>query len=78
MKIVIEIILKPNVKYLLNTDGAILLLEKNDSNHVLMNIEVPNISIKEISKDFIAYLLIDSVYNLRDIERFEIINPKIY
>jgi len=78
MQIVIAIDLKPGVRYLLDTNGTIILLDKDDSNRVLMNIEATGVTASEVTKDFIAFLLIDSIYNLRDIEKFEIVEPKIY
>jgi len=78
MQIVIAIDLKPGVKYLLDTNGVICLLDKDDSNRVLMRIDADNITANEVTKDFIAFLLIDSIYNLRDIEKFELISPKTY
>jgi hypothetical protein len=78
MQIVIAIDLKPGVKYLLDVDGAIYLLDKDDSNRLLMNVEATGVTTSEISKDFIAYLLIEHIYNLKDIEKFELISPKTY
>jgi len=78
MQVIIAVTLKPGIKYLLDTNGAICLLEKNDSNQILVKIDIDNSSIREITKDFVAFLLIDSIYNLKDIERFDIVSPKIY
>lgn len=78
MEIVIEVTLKPEVTYLLDNNGAIITLKENDSNCVTMHIEVPRVTAHEVSKDFVAFLIMDIVYNLRDIEKFEVIKPKIY